>query len=144
MIGLGDILTVGKGALGLAQNPTIKLGIMAAMLASSLAFYQLQLHHAHVRGVAEERARGMEANRQKTIKRIDQEVARLAAVNAHARDANKRATALQETLDGIKRISAHDIIEATSKPNCNMLCPDNFGLWFDATRKPDGIPRRNE
>ena len=104
MIGLGDIWTVGKGALGLAQSPVVKLAIIAGMLATVIGWYEIQLARAADLARAECQVEHMTAARKDREERIKSEAERLAAVNKNARDANERAAVLQEKLDNRPKV----------------------------------------
>ena len=150
MIGLGDIISIGKGALGLAKGSWVKLAIVAAMFSALLAWDYIRVDNAYKLGVAETEIKNNKANKLAALAqaKIDSDALldianKLASATTKAERDRAEAKRLQEILDKKPEVSPNDILQATSQPNCSIMCAVNFELWKRITKKPDGLRYRN-
>lgn len=141
---ISEILSVGKGALGLAKNSPWTLGILLAIVTAVIGFVEYRLHAEYERGKAETLVKISQEYEEKRKEQAKIDAAALIKAK-EAHDLQKEiAIELAKKLAKKPKVTIREITKATSTPNCRKLCPDNYELWLDISQKPAGIEYRSQ
>lgn len=147
---LGEIIGIGKSAIGMAKSSPVTLLLVLGIITAVIGFVEYRLHQEYEKGVADTLVKVNEANEKDRQKQAKIDAQALINLNNKLKEATneadkqrQEAIRLQELLDKPKEVTPGEIITITSKPNCSAMCDDNFQLWKRTTKKPGHIERRN-
>jgi len=141
-----NIFSVGKDLVSVVKGSPIAAAVIAvatsAAILGAIAFIEYRLHAEYKAGGIAERAKMDKEQRKAEAKWAREEMDRFDVLIAQHKAEKVAAIDLQEVLDTKPEVTPHDIIKATSTPDCATLCPANHRVWLDATQRPVGIPER--